>query len=129
MLNSVLKFVSCSRVAGLRVSTAEVLDCLAQLELVDVLDESQFAAVLRANFAKSRREQAKFDHLYHLFFHELRQDAGIANCRELSDHKAELLENLRENLNGSPAARAVIDLLGDERFGLAIHPRLGEGGS
>jgi uncharacterized protein with von Willebrand factor type A (vWA) domain len=113
MLNSVLKFVSCSRVAGLRVSTAEVLDCLTQLELVDVLDESQFAAVLRANFAKSRREQAKFDHLYHLFFHELRQDAGIANCRELSDQKAELLEDLRENLKGS-AALAVIDLLGDD---------------
>ena len=56
-----LKFVSCSRTAGLRVSTSEVLDCLNQLERVDPLDEMQFAAVLRANFAKSRREQAKFD--------------------------------------------------------------------
>jgi uncharacterized protein with von Willebrand factor type A (vWA) domain len=114
MLNLVLKFVSCSRVAGLRVSTAEVLDCLSQLELIDVLDETQFAAVLRANFAKSRREQAKFDHLYHLFFHELRQDAGIANCRELADQKAELLEALKSHLNGSPTAQAIIDLLGDD---------------
>ena len=60
MLNLILKFVSISRAAGLRVATSEVLDCLHQLELVDMLDETQFAAVLRANFAKSRREQLNF---------------------------------------------------------------------
>ena len=42
-----------------RVSTSEVLDCLNQLKLVDILEEPQFAAVLRANFAKSRREQGQ----------------------------------------------------------------------
>ena len=76
MVNLVLKFVSCCRVAGLRISTSEVLDCLDQLKLVDILDEKQFAAVLRANFAKSRREQFHFNRLYDLFFHELRQEPG-----------------------------------------------------
>ena len=67
MVNLILKFVSLSRAAGLRVSTSEVLDCFDQLPMVDVLDEPQFAAMLRANFAKSRREQSHFNRLYHLF--------------------------------------------------------------
>ena len=37
MVNLVLKFVSCARAAGLRISTSEVLDCLNQVELVDIL--------------------------------------------------------------------------------------------
>lgn len=53
----------------MRISTAEVLDCLRQLEIVDPCDERQFKTVLEANFAKSRREQGEFDRLYHLFFH------------------------------------------------------------
>ena len=73
MVNLLLKFISCSRAAGLRISTSEVLDCFEQLNRVDVLDEPQFAAVLRANFAKSRREQFHFNRVYELFFHELRQ--------------------------------------------------------
>ena len=44
MVNLILKFVSISRAAGLRISTSEVLDCLNQLKLVDLLDEAQFAA-------------------------------------------------------------------------------------
>ena len=83
MVNLLLKFVSISRAAGLRVSTSEVLDCLDQLKLVDILDDPQFAAVLRANFAKSRREQFHFDRLYNLFFHELRQESNIAHADPL----------------------------------------------
>ena len=64
MVNLILKFVSCSRAAGLRISSSEVLDCLNQLKLVDILDEPQFAAVLRANFAKSRREQFHFNRMF-----------------------------------------------------------------
>jgi uncharacterized protein with von Willebrand factor type A (vWA) domain len=71
MVNVILKFVSCCRAADMRVSTAEVLDCLHQLEFVDICDEHSFKTVLRANFAKSRREQGEFDRLYHLFFHEM----------------------------------------------------------
>jgi uncharacterized protein len=71
MVNVILKFVSCCRAADMRISTAEVLDCLHQLEFVDICDEHNFNTVLRANFAKSRREQGEFDRLYHLFFHEM----------------------------------------------------------
>ncbi len=53
----------------MRISTSEVLDCLNQLECIDFCEEPRFKTVLRANFAKSRREQGQFDRLYHLFFH------------------------------------------------------------
>ncbi|MCD4719152.1 MAG: hypothetical protein K8S13_04735 [Desulfobacula sp.] len=67
MLDVILKFAAYSRKAGLRISTAEVLDCSQQIEYIDVGDESQFKDLLRANFAKSKREQTKFDHIYPLF--------------------------------------------------------------
>ncbi len=112
MVNVILKFVSCCRAADMRISTAEVLDCLDQLEVVDFGDESLFKTVLRANFAKSRREQGEFDRLYHLFFHEMqlsRQLDGIVSQKldaasdaipetipeTISDKMAELIRQLR----------------------------------
>lgn len=84
MVNLILQFAACARAADLRVSTAEVMDCLAQVRLVDMLDEKQFNAVLRANFAKSRREQHRFDHLYHLFFHELQASEEVSDATSLA---------------------------------------------
>ena len=90
MVNLVLRFVSCSRGAGLRASTSEVLDCIDQLQLIDVTDESQFQAVLRANLAKNLREQSRFDRLYHLFFKELREDDSIAHSDTLANRMEEI---------------------------------------
>jgi uncharacterized protein len=111
MVNLLLRFVSIARAAGLRISTSEVLDCLKQLKLVDLLDEAQFAAVLRANFAKSRREQFHFDRLYELFFHELRQDPSIAHADPLSEQIREVLQALFPEQNGNGAAQALLDFL------------------
>ena len=111
MVNLVLKFVSCSRAAGLRISTSEVLDCLNQLKLVDILDEKQFAAVLRANFAKSRREQFHFNRLYDLFFHELRQESGISHGDPLSEQIQNTLLTLAAEQNGNKTQQAVLDFL------------------
>jgi uncharacterized protein with von Willebrand factor type A (vWA) domain len=111
MVNLVLKFVSSSRAAGLRISTSEVLDCINQLELVDCLDEPQFAAVLRANFAKSRREQFHFNRLYELFFHELRQEANIAHADPLAEQTQNTLQALSSLAEDNPATQAVLDFL------------------
>ncbi|MBW2296466.1 MAG: VWA domain-containing protein [Deltaproteobacteria bacterium] len=100
MENTILKFVSSARSAGLRISTSETLDCLKQLSMVDLLNETQFSRVLRANFAKSRKDQAKFEHLYHLFFHELRDDEVLVGADSISGHKKEILETLD---SGTPA--------------------------
>jgi len=114
MVDLILKFVSISRVAGLRISTSEVLDCLNQLKLVDILNEPQFAAVLRANFAKSRREQFHFDRLYELFFHELRQESNIAHADPLSEQIRDVLQALFPQQNGNGAAQALLDFLGGD---------------
>ncbi len=111
MVKAILRFVACCRTAGYRVSTSEVLDCISQLELVDLLDEAGFRAVLRANFAKSRREQAHFDQLYHLFFHELRQDISLDELDPLSDKMDKVLEKLQEKANGNRSHRAILDFL------------------
>ena len=111
MVKLVLKFADAARLAGLRVSTSEVLDCLEQIELIDVLDEPRFAAVLRANFAKSRREQAHFDRLYRLFFHELRQDERIARSGPLGTQLEAALESLETVAAEGAAPRAVTDFL------------------
>lgn len=109
----ILKFAASARAAGMRIATAEVLDCLGQLPRVDILDEVQFATLLRAHFAKSRLEQARFDHLYHLFFHELREDLNAASMA-LGDH----IESLRQEMHAIapqlPALAAIADFLAAE---------------
>jgi len=114
MVNLILKFVSISRAAGLRISTSEVLDCLNQLKLVDILDEAQFEAALRANFAKSRREQFHFDRLYELFFHELRQEPNIAHADSLAEQMRDMLQALFPEPNGNSAMQALLDFLGGD---------------
>lgn len=74
MESVILKFAASARAAGMRISTAEVLACMEQLPCVDIIDEKQFATLLRSHFAKSRLEQLRFEHLYHLFFHEMLED-------------------------------------------------------
>lgn len=114
MLNLILKFVSCSRAAGLRISTSEVLDCFEQLNIVDFLDEPQFAAVLRANFAKSRGEQSHFDRLYHLFFHELRQESNITRADPLSEQVQNALQSIDTGKDDNPAFKSLLDFLGGD---------------
>jgi uncharacterized protein with von Willebrand factor type A (vWA) domain len=114
MVNLLLKFVSVSRAAGLKISTTEVLDSLHQLTLVDPLVESQFASVLRANFAKSKREQSHFNRLYDLFFHELRQEANIAHADPLENHIHDTLEDISSEFTADAATRAVLDFLGGD---------------
>jgi len=111
MLELILEFAACSRAAGLRVSTAEVLDCARHLELIDVLEEPSFRDVLRANFAKSRREQERFEHLYRLFFLEGRSPSSIPRSSSLAGPLAEVLAAVDAEAEADPAFRAVMDLL------------------
>ena len=134
MVNLVLKFVDAARASGLRVSSSEVLDCLKQLELIDILDERQFGAVLRANFAKSRREQGQFERLYQLFFHELRQDERVARSEPLGDQFQTAIGSLNDQAAQSNASQAVMDFLGGDpsamleqiRRGLAAATAVGD---
>lgn len=117
MRNLILKFVSCCRAADLRISTAEVLDCLTQLELVDLLDEEEFRAVLRSNFAKSRREQSRFDRIYQLFFHEMRSDASMASLDTLTDTIGEVFNMLRDSTPNDHLTQSIIEFLEGKPLG------------
>jgi hypothetical protein len=121
MVPLLLRFVADARAGGLRVSSAEVLDCLQHLERVHPLDEVQFKAVLQANFAKSRREQASFERLYQLFFHELRQDLSIARSRQLAPAIASILQSLAPAASDDPALQALIDFLAGDPGGWLEH--------
>jgi uncharacterized protein with von Willebrand factor type A (vWA) domain len=118
MVPLLLRFVAGARAAGLRVSTSEVLDCLQHLERIDPIEEVQFKSVLRANFAKSRREQAHFERLYRLFFHELRQDPSIARSPELAPAIQAILQSLQPAAGTDPALQALIDFLSGDPAGL-----------
>jgi len=109
----ILKFVASARAAGMRISPAETLDCLTQLPRVDVLDEKQFATVLRANFAKSRLERARFDHLYQLFFHEIREDLDPASAT-LAGHMETLQQVLLALEPQMPAMEAIAEFIAAE---------------
>ncbi|MBI9074941.1 MAG: VWA domain-containing protein [Desulfatibacillum sp.] len=110
MMQLVLKFASCTRAAGLRVSTSEVLDCLDQLQHVNPVDEEEFKILMRANFAKSRRDQAKFDYLYDLFFHEMQTDLDFKS-ESMGQYLQEILKMLGENLPQDQESQAVLDLM------------------
>lgn len=114
MLNLVLNFVSACRSSDLRVSTAEVIDAVGQLELVDLLDEDQFRSALRANFAKSRREQRDFDRLYNLYFHDMHPDTELdaGSTDKAQMHKA--LDRMREETGDDELSQAIFDFLGGD---------------
>lgn len=87
----ILEFVSCCRANGMRISTAETLDCLAQLNMAGPLNEQIFYTVLKANFAKSRREQDGFSRLYRLFFHDMKK--GLPKAGEATENSGEPLRD------------------------------------
>ena len=130
MVPLVLKFVACVRAAGLRVSTAEVLDALAQVPRIDVLDEDQFRTVMRANMAKSRLAQWRFDRLYHLFFHELREEIEDPSV-SLAPHVAAVTEAVAAMATVHPALASIADFMaGDPAAYLGLLRNIeSEGGS
>ncbi len=115
MIERILRFAAACRAAGLRVSTSELIDCSRHLQYVDMAGEAGFKTALRANFAKSRREQRTFDQVYELFFHgsgrQKDQQSQITDPRVIKDLLAEagagedLLDRaLLDFLTGDPAA-------------------------
>lgn len=112
MVKMIQQFVSCCRAAGLRISTAEVLDSLHQFPLINPTDENQFRALLRANFAKSLRDLQQFDRLYHLFFHEMRVDMGdMKQSAQWTDQIRKAANLLKEKPHDNPVYDAVLDFL------------------
>jgi len=111
MLNLILNFVTACRTSDLRISTAEVIDSARQLELINLLDEDQFRTTLRANFAKSRREQRDFDRLYNLFFHDMRPDTDIDIESPQKNEIQNALRQMKTEIGEDPLSEAIFDFL------------------
>jgi len=112
MINSITQFVNCCRSSGMAIATAEVLDCINQLQYIDMLDENQFKAVLQTNFVKSYRQISQFEKLYDLFFHQLKM-----NLTPTDVPKNALENNLQDFLKSTSTDdldTAIVDFLFDD---------------
>lgn len=110
MLDMIIRFAATCRTGELRVSTSEVIDCVRQLRLIDPFDETQFRSTLRANFAKSRRDQGNFDRLYDLFFHEMASGQELTPDNRQGEMDA-LLRQLNPDAALPPIDQALLDFL------------------
>jgi len=117
MVNLVLRFAAGCRVSDLPVSTAEVLDTIDQLRHINPLDETDFKTLLQANFVKTRRDRARFERIYQLFFHDL--DAAAAGQDEtVTPNRQVALDLLAELRDIAPTAddmdEALLNFLGGD---------------
>jgi len=112
MLDTIALFVNCCRSSGMAIATTEVLDCMKQLNYIDVLDENQFKAVLQTNFVKSYRLIPQFEKLYDLFFHQRNTDFSTEN-----DEQFAVMSHMQDYLQETSADQletAIVDFLFDD---------------
>ena len=97
LLDTVIRFAACCRASALGVSTAEILDAVNQLRLIDPLQETEFKTLLAANFVKAQRDRPRFEVLYQLFFHDLAPDPvrDKPPPGTTADHTRKILDELR----------------------------------
>ena len=106
MLNLLLDFVSCLKAGEMLVSTAEVLDCVKHLEVIDTLDEEIFRTTLKCNFVKTHRDSRRFERLYDLFFHGFSSESDKSNP---FDEMRDVLAHLKEDADGKE--QAIVDFV------------------
>lgn len=94
MVDAIIRFARLCRAAGLRVSISEVLDAIRHIERIDLADEEQFHAALKADFVKSRSDEGRFEEIYNLYFNLLKTAADLRHSRSLSQRLIEIVESL-----------------------------------
>lgn len=113
MILPLLTFARLCRSAGIRISTAEILDGIAQVEKIDLCDEEQFRTTLRAAFIKDRADQPRFARLYDLFFHQVPAWLEKNRHRDLSRHLLETADPKDTVFDGQTTEPLVDPLAGD----------------
>ncbi|MBF0467594.1 MAG: VWA domain-containing protein [Desulfamplus sp.] len=111
MLDTMIEFTACCRSYGLRVSTSEVLDCVRHICLVDPLDEKEFKTVLQSNYAKSRRDQSRFNSLYNLFFHGIKPLDSVNSFTHLSSTFNKIMDMMEKNQSNDPVEKALAEFM------------------
>lgn len=67
MVKTILDFVNLLRKAGLRISPAEIEDCLKAVELIG-FSQKDFKATLQTTLVKESKDIKTFEKLFHLYF-------------------------------------------------------------
>ena len=138
MLQPVDEFAGLLRRAGVRVSTAEVMDAARALSEVGVEDPDAARLALRASLVKRRGDLRAFDELFDLFFFHggdllekarpesiLRELERMGAARELVEFVAERLRN--EAMRLSPLIRMILGMSSPEVVSLILGAGLREG--
>jgi uncharacterized protein with von Willebrand factor type A (vWA) domain len=86
--NNVVKFVQVLRHLGIRVSSAETVDAINALTLVEVVLRPQVRAALRAMLVKDPDEQFIFDRAFDLFFVPGEEKAARIEVRQFQQAQA-----------------------------------------
>lgn len=86
--NNIVKFIQVLRHLGIRVSSAETVDAINALTMVDIVIRPQVKAALRATLVKDPDEQFIFDRAFDLFFVPVEEKAARIEMREFRDAEA-----------------------------------------
>ncbi len=124
MEDRIVDFVAGLRGAGVRVSVAESADCLSAVDHTGVRDRETFRRALHITLIKDGSDLPKFERLFPLYFGTgekprlqpsdvLTPEEMETLQRALGSLDPELLELLRQLLEGRPLDRADLDALGD----------------
>ena len=124
MEDRIVDFVAGLRGAGVRVSVAESADCLSAVDHTGVRDRETFRRALHITLIKDGSDLPKFERLFPLYFgtgeKPLLQPSDVLTPEEmetlqraLGSLDPELLELLRQLLEGRPLDREDLDALGE----------------
>lgn len=122
MLPRLTEFAQLCRKNGIKVSTAEVLDCIGAVGHVGIADPDTLRAALQATLVKRRADEESFAELFDLFF--FRQGDFLAHADEAG---APLLEALRLQGFSEAQLEHLLAILADEAARMSPLARSGLG--
>jgi len=104
MQEHIVQFVQLLRQAGLRVSTAEIVDALVAVERAGLSDKGVFRAALKATLVKRLEEFGDFDTLFDLYFSAF--DAPVESLAPVAalGKTAEVLSQVLSEADGAFSA-------------------------
>lgn len=68
LADNIVGFVQILRQLGVRISTAETIDAVDSLTIIDHFDQAEFRAALKSTLIKHAEDQAAFNQTFNLFF-------------------------------------------------------------
>jgi uncharacterized protein with von Willebrand factor type A (vWA) domain len=93
--NSIISFVQILRSLGLNIGTAETLDALGAIKIIDLTDKKQFKSALKATLIKDAVNYPLFDSAFEKFFTESpRRENQVEEKKEFAKGREEAKKEL-----------------------------------